>query len=397
MRIRYTVPFTSKTRIPDHWPFPVAGGIGRVIEVDGVAQGLEVVFDNQPLDLAPTIRPANDGVAKYELRGHDHQIGHLRFLLDQAMGFLQCFFGVGLATDEIKAAFEPEHPGEEGKIQVHSIKTGTQEPIHHLNFSMLTRAVMAAAAGPAPVFEAALLASARDAMARQRFIDSFRYSFLLIEFLFGDGKFKGEALKAVFRKNDVLKGLIQELIADPVPFPDPGPSSTATLLAANPSVGDFIDHLVDQRGFYFHGNIKRKDTWKPEQQTAAKLLAFKTLELASRVGQRAADPLFDEQFTQQHFQNAKRSGAIIVLNVSATFIEPDNGLSRQARFSFTCPGTKLSAALLQGVAREFLGAFERQHPVEALRTVSCVRADTGEKAFEMTFYSAEATQSGDAL
>lgn len=87
----------------------------------------------------------------------------------------------------------------------------------------------------------------------------------------------------------------------------------------------------------------------------------------------------------------------MVLKVSATFIDPDNGLPRQAFFSYTCPGTKLSAALLQGVAREFLGAFEHQHPVEALRAVSCVRADTGERAFEMTFYPAEAKQSDAAV
>jgi hypothetical protein len=247
---------------------------------------------------------------------------------------------------------------------------------------------MAAEAGPAPVFEAALLTSAREALTQQRFIDSFRYAFLLIEFLFGDGKFKGDGLKAVLKKNTTLVSIVREVLADGMSPFDTGPSDTATLLVTNPGVDEVIDHLVDQRGFYFHGNIKRKDTWKPNQQAKAKLLAFLAIHIATGVGRAAAAPMFDERFNQRHAEYAKASGATIVLQVRAVFIEPDNGLSREANFNFSCPGTRLSPALVQGVAKEFFAVFEQHHPVEALTTVMCVRQDTGEKAFEMTFYPA---------
>jgi len=391
MRIRYTIPFTAKIAFSDHWPFPVAGGLCSVVEKDGVARALEVVFENQPVELAPLFLPAGPGPAKFEIRGQDPQIALVRATLEQAMGFLQCYHGVGLVTDEIASAYEPETPEEKARIQVLSMEMGKQEHIHRFSFSMLTRAVMAAEAGPAPVFEVALVSSARDALIKGRFIDSFRYSFLLIEFLHGDGQFRGAGLKEVLRKDNAFNDLLGRVLAGRIRPHDVPASDTLALLDTNPTTGDVIDHLVDKRGFYFHGNIKRKDTWKPDQQEGAKLLAFLAIDIASTLAQEAAAPMFDEKFNQRHVDDAKKAGAKIVMQVRFDFSLAEDGVARQGQFNFACPATKLTPALAQGVAGEFFQAFERDFPTGALKSATCVVEETGEVAFEMTFHAKSVT------
>ncbi len=387
MRIRYTVPFATKTEVPDHWAFPVAGGTCRVVEKEGVAEALEIVFDNQPVDTAPVFVPLASGDVKYEMRGRDHQLLQVRVILEQAMAFLQCYSGVGLLMDHIRADFEAETEDERPLIQVSSVAMGKQPVTHRIDFSMFTRAAMAAEEGPGPVFESTLLSSAREALAQQRFIDSFRYSFLLIEFLFGEGKFKNDGLKKVLKDNAAFVALVDRVLSAGSDEQDGGPSEAATLLASNTDAAQVIDHLVDQRGFYFHGNIKRRDTWKPDCQQGAKRLAFLAISIAFAVAHEAAAAMFDERFTKRHVDHAYKAGARIVLNVDSVFVTPEDGVTRNDRFRFNCPGTKITAKLAQGVAREFFAQFEHRQPTAALRTVTAVAEGTGEEAFEMNFYT----------
>lgn len=387
MRIRYIVPIKAKTIIPDHWEFPVLSGVCHIVEDGGLAKALEIVFHNQRVELAPTIRELESGPAKYAIEAHDHLMSMVQHTLDQAMSFLQCYYDIGLAIDEMEAKYEGESPAEEESIAVKSMRAGKQEHTHWVTFDMLTRAIMAAEQGPGPKFEAALLSSARDALFRQRFIDSFRYSFLLTEFMYGGGQFKSVSLKAALKQSSELRRAIEAVLKGRIRLPDPESSDTATLLAANPSVDDLIDHLVDKRGFYFHGNIKRKDTWKPEQQEQAKSLAFVAIDIASTVAQQAAAPMFDETLNQRYFEYAKKAGAKIVLQVDCKFKLPEENISRGHQINFTTPGTKVTPKLAQGIAKQFLEIFEQQYPTAGLESIECVIQGTQEKAFEMKFYT----------
>lgn len=389
MRIRYTVPIKTKTIIPDHWEFPVLGGVCRVLEEAGLARALEIVFHNQPIELAPVIQELESGPAKFSIEAHDHLISLVRHTFEQAMSFLQCYYDIGLATDEIEAKYESENAAEEGRIAVKSMRVGKQEHTHWVTFDMLTRAVMAAEQGPGPKFETALLSSARDALFRQRFIDSFRYSFLLIEFIYGEGQFKGAGLKAALKQNSELRKIIEATLAERIQAWDVEASDTMALLKGNPSADTIIDHLVDKRGFYFHGNIKRRDTWKPEQQDQAKSLAILVIDIASTVAQQAATAMFDDNLNHKHLEYADRAGAKIVLEVKFTFKVPGENFSRDNQVTFTAPGTKLTPRLVQGVAKQFLELFEREQPTAGLERVDCTIQGTQEKAFEMKFYAPE--------
>src|SRR5690606_4491986 len=123
-----------------------------------------------------------------------------------------------------------------------------------LSFDMFTRAIMAAEKYDGPRFEATLVGSARKALETQGFINSFRYSFLLIESLYGKGQFKKEGLQAALKTDQEFRDIVEFAIKDMIPAKDDHSSDTAKLFATKPTADDLINHLIEKRGFYFHGN-----------------------------------------------------------------------------------------------------------------------------------------------
>lgn len=362
------------------------GGVLRVVEEKGLVKALEVVFSNQSIQLAPTIRMLDSGPAKHAIEGHDHLLPSIRNVLEEAMSFLECYSDIGLASDEIEAKYEGESPEEEAKIQVKAMRLGSHELVSFLTFDMFTRAIMAAQKGAGPKFEVALISSARNALSSQRFIDSFRYSFLLIEFMYGGGQFKSASLKEAFKKSVELRSIIEEALVGTMTPSRAHASDTLNLLKSNPTVDVLIDHLVDKRGFYFHGNINRKDTWKPEQQDEAQVLALMTINIASSIAMRESAPMFDAKLNQKHVECARKVGAMIVFQVKYTFTIPGEKLPYDKQVSIEAPGTKVTPRVAFDIAQRFMKAFEHDLPTAGLEHAECIIQGTAEKVFDIKFY-----------
>jgi len=323
MRILYTVPFKRKIVIDDHWEVPMQGGVLRVIEEDGYAKALELKFEKQPIEYAPHLEHHDQGDVSATITGRDSRMIFVKRQLDQAATFLECIHNINLLTDEISAKYEGETPEEETNIAIKTISMGSHDPALPLSFDMLTRAIMAAEKKDGPKFEATLFGSARAALEKQEFINSFRYSFLLIESLYGEGQFKKTGLQSALKTNIEFLSIVDSAIKHVVAAKTDRNSDTAKLLAAKPTTHDVIDHLVEKRGFYFHGNVKRKDAWKPDEQGAAESLAFLAIGIATNISMKAADPIFAPEFAQRHFEDATRAGAKIVYEIKIKFREPE--------------------------------------------------------------------------
>lgn len=387
MRIRYIVPFKRKVLIADHWPIPFQGGACKVIEENGYAKALEVVLEGQSVDLAPHICELPQGPVKLEITARDPFLQFIRRQLDHAMAFLRCTFDISLATEEIEVKYEGETPEEETKIPVKMMSVGRHDSALPLSYDLLTRAIMAAEEPGAPMFEGTLVTSARRALNEQQFIDSFRYSFLLIEALYGNGQFKGPSLKAAIKASAELRAAVEGALRDRTGVDPSDTSATAGLLRGNPSVDDLLDHLVDQRGFYFHGNAKRKDAWRPEQQGVAKALAWIAIRIAYGVTHQASATMFDGKMAARHFEYAERAGAILVFQINFQFREPEEALSRAHQFDVRVPGTKVTGKLALDVAKHFIQAFERDFPVAKLERAQCIVQGSQEKVFDLQIYA----------
>nr|WP_300313291.1 hypothetical protein [Halomonas sp.] len=389
MKIRYTVPFKRKIIIDDHWEIPMQGGKLRVIEEAGYAKALELIFEKQPLEYAPYIQLSSQDEMPTTITHRDLRMIFVKSQLDDAATFLECIFDIELNTDEINAKYESETPEEEAELQIKTFSKGQNDTALPLSFDMLTRAIMAANEQSAPKFEATFVRSARKALQAQEFINSFRYSFLLIESLYGDGKFNKVGLKTALKNNQEFRNIL-ELTLREVPLPKRKINSdTEKLLSTKPSIDDVINHLVEKRGFYFHGNIKRRNAWKPHEQHAAKSLAFLAIEIVSRISINAAEPIFAQELTKRHFEDAIRVGAKIVFEIEFKFREPEENFDHKNQINIESPGTKVTPRSAFEVAQHFLKVFQHNQPASALHEVKCTVQGTGEKVFDLTFYTIE--------
>jgi hypothetical protein len=389
VRIRYTVPFKRSIIIDDHWEIPMQGGKCRVIEEEGYAKALEVTFEKQPLHFAPHAQSHATGVVKMTITGRDDRMTFVTRQLDNAANFLECMFDIDLATDEIEAKYEGETPDEEAQIDIKGGSIGRHHAALPLSYDMLTRAIVAAEKNDGPKFEATLVATARKALARQEFINSFRYSFLLIESLYGEGQFKKAGLQAALKANQEFRGFVDAGVKGVISAKDDRTSDTAKLLTTTPSVDVVIDHLVEMRGFYFHGNVKRKDAWKPDQQGAAESLALLAIGIVMQVSMNAAAPIFEPDVNQRHFDDAMRAGARLVFEIKFKFREPEETFSREHQINISMPGTKPTPRTAFAAAQQFLLAFQHNQPVSALLSAECTLQGTGHKVFELTFHLEE--------
>lgn len=387
MRICYTIPFGRKIIIDDHWDIPVQGGRCRVVEKDGYAVALELVFEKQPLEYAPHLETKNEGTAITGITTRDHRMIFVQRQLDHAATFLECVHDIDLKTEQAEARYEGETPEEEALIAIKSAAMGRHEPVLPLSFDMLTRAIMAAETRDGPKFEATLAKDARKALSEREFINSFRYSFLLIESLYGEGQFKKAGIQSALKANTEFTGIVAGALRDMIPAKDDRTSDTAKLLKAKPTVEVVIDHLVEKRGFYFHGNIKRKDAWKPDEQGAAETLALLSISIVSLISLKAADPIFHEENNKRHFEDAMRAGARLVFQIKFKFREPDETFERRHQVNITMPGTKATPRTAFAAAQQFLQVFEHNQPVSELLEAECTLQGSGEKIFNLTFHS----------
>lgn len=386
MRIRYIIPFKQQVVVPDHWDIPLMGGVCRIVEDRGKAKALEIVFSGQPVTFAPLVAQLTDGPAKASITTRGPQIAFVKQRLDDAMPFLQCYFNIDLAMGDIEARYEGETPEEEEQIHLKSMATSTTPSKVRLSFDMLTRAIMAAEAGTTPIFEATLANTARNARFEGRHIDAFRYAFLLIEALYGDGKFRKEALKEALNGSDEFVEFIDAVLKDQPILQGSRPSETRTLLSGAPDAAAVIDHLVEKRGIYFHGNAKRKGTWKPHAQDEAEDLAVLAILIVQQITGKAAAHLFDPTHDKRHFEDAKKAGAVIVYNIKFKYRQPEEVLLTEKQFNMTVPGTKVTPDSAFYVAKQFLDQFEHNLPVAHLSSAECVVKETGQPVFDLKFH-----------
>lgn len=386
MLIRYLVELREPINLEDHWPISIMGGDLRVVSKDEKVIAFEITFSGQPVHLASAVETHEEGDIKFTITQRDTLLPFVKMQLGKAFAYLQCYFDVEILIREIEVEYAGETEEEEKQIKIKSFKSEREKRASMVPYDLFTRAVMAAETGKAPELEANLLRMARTEMLQERYIDSFRYSFLLIEFLYGDGQHKTAQLKAALKGSTEFMSIVRKAVKERVAPKRPRNSDTEQLLSAFPKAEAVIDHLVEKRGFYFHGNVKRKNAWRPHEQETAEALCLLSLNIAMLISHAAAAPMFDKSLSQRHFDNAKHVGAIMTMNINFRFHDPTDNFTKSGNVDIDTPGTKVTPKMAVNVAKHFLNQFKDMAPVADLRSVTCTVAGTGQKVFDMEFH-----------
>jgi hypothetical protein len=385
MRVRYRIPFSRKIIVPDHWEIPIQGGTCHLVEEGGAVKYIEAVVRERSVSEGPHIVGGENEGDIPTIVVNDQNLSLVQFQLEDAMAFLQSQFNVGLDWNEVEAFYEAESEEEEDQIAISDIKIGRKFPTAVLPFNLFAGAIICAEKERGPSFEATLVASGREAMFQKRYIDSFRYSFLLIESRFGDGKFKSIELKRSLKKDVEFMNAAQQALQNFKLHPGAPPSDTSRLLNAGRNVDALIDHLVDKRGIYFHGNLRRPDAWRAEQQSEAQDLAAISAEIVLAICLGVASSMHSPSVAQRFNEYAIRAGAQIVYQIDFTFRMPEETFTRQHRLNVTANGTKPTGDSIIEVIKLFISHFEDYAPMGTLETAVCVIQHTGKKVFEMSF------------
>lgn len=372
MKVRYTFPLKRPIAMDDHWLIPILGGTARMVEDDnGLVVAIEFTKDGCPVDLAFQVTETPDHVSKLTIMGGDGFVRDVEDHLDRAFAYIQCYFSTEIEVGSVDIEHIAESAEEEEKIELPSFKIGKAEPSPlPLTYDFVTRAVMAAEGGEAPTFEASLAHLARESNFQGRYIDCFRYCFLLIEAIFGEGKFKKKQIEDALKGSTDFVAMVAGEIAGWRPPADCENSTTKTLMEGGPSTDEVIEHLVERRGHYFHANLKKAASWSAKNQEEAKALAWLGLQLSQAIAARSAAKMFEGEFAKRHFDEAGKMGAHFVVKIEYLFRVPEDEFIRKRQLNVTVPGTKATTRIATGCVKQALEHFEHAIPVGKIHSIN---------------------------
>lgn len=375
MKVIYRFPLTRPIDLDDHWAFPAFGGEFSVEVEHGLAKAFLIAFSGEPLTTAPLVEELTEGPAKLSITGRSMRGVSIRPRLKRALSYLKCMFDVELDLEAMDVRYIAENEEEKDKIDIPSMTLGRQRRPLTLTYDFITRAVIAAELTSGdPDFVATLADFARQELLNRRYIDSFRYSFMLFESLYGGGRFKSDALKDVLSGNEEFRGAIEAVI-------DEGKVDRLTsdidraLLAIFNTPETLIGELVEKRGHYFHGNLKKPSAWHPDRQDEAEALASVAMAITQKIAFTFADPLWDKSVVRAHQQRAFQAGAKYVVQVTFTYRNRGEKFDRKSQFRMNYPATKATPNLAMQAVKNFLSTFEHNEPIGAVKEVSAKGSD----------------------
>ena len=358
-----------------------------MVEDDGLVTAIEFEKAGCSIDLAYSIVETPGDETKATITGHDYFVAVVRDHLDRAFSYLQCYFSTELELNRITVYHEAESEEETERIVVHSFELGKQDdrPLP-ITYDFITRAIMASENGDAPQHEAGLAHLARENLRREQYIDSFRYSFLLIEAVYGNGQSQKWALVDALESYPRFVEIIEQEVATRQRPKNARQSETDDLLSGNPAVRDVIAHLVERRGHYFHANKRKPKAWNSRSQKEAESLAWFAVGIAQAIAQNAAEPMFAEEHGQRHFDEAGQMGAHVTVKIEYLYRIPEHEFIRKRELVAKLPGTKITTQMAMHMLKNAMTHFEHNEPVGTIHSITA-RGEDGSDVFTVRFHT----------
>ncbi len=307
---------------------------------------------------------------KATITGDDYFVAEVRDHLDRAFSYLQCYFSTELELNRISIHHEAETDEEAERIVVHSFELGKQEdrPLP-ITYDFITRAIMAARMAMRPSMKRALpIWRARTWEASD--INSFRYSFLLIETMYGNGKSRQNQLISALESHTRFVEIIEQEVATWQRPKNAQHSETDNLLAGNSTTHSVIEHLVKRRGHYFHANKRKPKAWSSKSQKEAESLAWFAVGIAQAIGHDAAEPMFAEKYGQRRFDEAGQMGAHVTMKIEYLYRIPEQEFIRKRELVAKLPGTKVTTQMAMHMLQNAMTQVRHNEPVGTIHGVT---------------------------
>lgn len=388
MDLRLRFPLKKRINLDDHWPLE-SGDTLLAFEKDGedISAVVVTVRNLADEDLPVVTMPdPSEGLPNLSIRGD--AIGRGRRVVSRFLDYINLYFSIRVDLRSVEIEYVPNNDAERDRLDMYGMTINREPPISRLPFDILAQAFFASEGDFDPSFASRMLTAARDALVDEQYIECFRYCFLLIEALYGDGKFQKADLVRAFCDSSEFRPVIESTIAefrsDPLYKSAPG----RALVAKYDTPETLMKHLAERRGYYFHGNLKRADPWHPDKQDEARALAEVCLDLAIGGTHSFSAAMFDPEINQRFIDNAKQQGAIVSVEVQYFYLNAD-GQRRKGRMTMEAPGTVVTSDLAVTINKNFLHWAQTDLRRETLVHAIAIDQSTGREIFRTQFLGGE--------
>ncbi|GAB7554837.1 hypothetical protein NRB_43500 [Novosphingobium sp. 11B] len=372
----------------DHWPIDVLGARMTLVADGDMVSALKFAFTGQPATLAPSLAQPDSPGQPPTIAINDPLHSMLRQQVRNGFSFIQALFPVQVAFDRTEAEYEGETQEESKAIAISRFTYGEadERPIA-LTYDFFTRAMMAAEKQYDEQYRlfATLTGYAREASKEARYIDAFRYYFLIFDAFFSDGQFKKAGLEKAFKGYAVLIDAIKSAKADFREDRTRPATPTGTFLRGSPTPEKIVEHLIERRGHYFHSNRRKPGAWSPDKQDEARELSWLCAMICLNLSDKYSGPMFAEELEARHFAEARKSGAIIVLKIDYTYVDDDGDEHKQGRTNINMPGTKVTRKMATEMTQNFVQKFIEAQPASSLVHAICREENSGKPIFEIRY------------
>ena len=232
-------------------------------------------------------------------------------------GFLAIYGLEKIALDETNMSWVAESEEEERQLKIRSFNFRFKKPEqipHKAPFSVITRSIIASTKNQDWEVPLNFFRKGRNDFQERRYIDAIHDFYFLLETLFGNGKTRNRQVKSEFRKSpELLNHIAQILKAGEQSIRRRGGRTNLLDVFrdkySKKSPEEYIDYIVDLRGFLHHHTLQNRKIWHPALEYEYELDALLLQDLCFKLCSTKVESIVCVPLTPEERQKMKPKGS----------------------------------------------------------------------------------------
>ncbi len=280
MKCKYRFKTFGLLRLKEIHPIRSSGYLWEFEETKGVITHICVTVRVTQREYWPEITPNPTPGVSFDIRLIPPHTMFIQVELRTLQGLLSLFGlrSIDISNPEIE--WIAENDDEQNYLKVNSYRSTlaevSPESISPLDFDVLARAVFASPKAYEIDIHLSFFRRALIDMHEQQFIEAIYDLYFVLETAYGGGKFKKADILEKFKAAAELRQATEQALRSP---------SISVTCEGNVrrvfqdkfshlTVDEYLEHIVDLRGFLHHHTQRRKGIWHPENQGEYKIDAI---------------------------------------------------------------------------------------------------------------------------
>lgn len=359
---RATFQVLGKLILTDHFPISSDG-----IRISFNAEGdlIRAIVCEFKVDSPPIVASGEGNVSITAPESSLYGVAKRKLLAFQGVAALFCSFELDLGKPVLEWLAEPGEPRPD-LLRLSFDKSARQPP--PMNFDVLAKAIIESSALDQNIIALNFMRRGQNEHTRDQFVFAFMNFFLMLERLFGRGKFHKKQLLESFEKSPILFDAIEEKRKEFLISHVHKKDQFYIWLKKNHEPSDIISYLVQKRGSLFHNSTKGPADWSPEEQAVFRSESTYLLYLCSEVGMTLIEPIFSASAKQRYHEAARITGAVVMSEITFEYLDEDNELQKE-HCTLQSTGTKLTNFVATTGLAQILNHFNDDFPGMRLKRV----------------------------